>query len=467
MIFCRKPRKTLIIYTFYAYTLFPLYSRKHRFHSSLLPTIQLFSSAMSSPSGAAPPPLTALGSPLPPGWERLADKWGRIYYANHTTGVTTWDRPAPASDTAHNNGVNGNTGDTAEVEGVMPRDPPSLASPSLHAANAQQDQEGVYTPHTARSDASAGSAHTHTSAGANTARVSPAASPAQPTAAAPLAGAAAGKDAAPPSYDSAVVAPGPSSDAGAGLDLYPYNPQSGNNNAGRNGGGSSSLSGGGGMMVELDGTRGYMSATSIQVPVAYGGAGIGYAGPYPSVDATQGAMLAMANAQRNQGAVAAGQYGTAAEVTAAYAGNLAAAGNGRGLFNLAPMQVAVGRLGKCYGTTTAPSSNASESGSVSGVGGGSSSGAGFDMPAIRAAYKKGLEIKQQQQQQHGSVVGANDNIGDIERGNGGAGVKLHYRTCKEAFLYACAANTCLCIIIPFQAAGGAVLIWAIALYVHF
>mgnify|MGYP001076737298 CR=1 FL=1 len=420
---------------------------------------------MSSHPGAAPPPLAALGSPLPPGWERLTDKWGRIYYANHTTGVTTWDRPAPASDTAHNNGANGNTGDTAEVEGVMPRDPPSLAPPSLHATNAQQDQEGA--PHTARSDASASSAHTRASAGANTARVSPAASPTQTAAAAPLAGAAAGKD-APPSYDSAVVAPGPSSDAGAGPELYPYNPQSGNNNnAGRNGGGSSSLSGGGGMMVELDGTRGYVSATSIQVTAAYGGAGVGYAGPYPSLDATQSAMLAMANAQRNQGAVAAGQYGPAAEVTAAYAGNLAAAGNGRGLFNLAPMQVAVGRLGKCYGTTTAPSSNASESGSVSGVGGGSSSGAGFDMPAIRAAYKKGLEIKQQQQQQHGSVVGANDNIGDIERGNGGAGVKLHYRTCKEAFLYACAANTCLCIIIPFQAAGGAVLIWAIALYVHF
>lgn len=32
--------------------------------------------------------------PLPPGWERQTDAAGKIYYVNHTTRTTQWDRPS-------------------------------------------------------------------------------------------------------------------------------------------------------------------------------------------------------------------------------------------------------------------------------------------------------------------------------------------------------------------------------------
>nr|2KYK_A Chain A, E3 ubiquitin-protein ligase Itchy homolog [Homo sapiens] len=31
--------------------------------------------------------------PLPPGWERRVDNMGRIYYVDHFTRTTTWQRP--------------------------------------------------------------------------------------------------------------------------------------------------------------------------------------------------------------------------------------------------------------------------------------------------------------------------------------------------------------------------------------
>ncbi|KAF4797997.1 NEDD4-like E3 ubiquitin-protein ligase WWP1 [Turdus rufiventris] len=55
----------------------------------------------STPSASAEPvrqqPGTASTEPLPPGWERRVDDRGRVYYVDHNTRTTTWQRPTMES----------------------------------------------------------------------------------------------------------------------------------------------------------------------------------------------------------------------------------------------------------------------------------------------------------------------------------------------------------------------------------
>jgi E3 ubiquitin-protein ligase NEDD4 len=39
--------------------------------------------------------------PLPPGWERRMDPLGRMYYVDHNTRTTTWNRPSPSAAVNH------------------------------------------------------------------------------------------------------------------------------------------------------------------------------------------------------------------------------------------------------------------------------------------------------------------------------------------------------------------------------
>lgn len=51
--------------------------------------------AAAYPTPTAPPPAFAPGSTssLPPGWEQRATSDGSIYYVDHNTRTTSWDRP--------------------------------------------------------------------------------------------------------------------------------------------------------------------------------------------------------------------------------------------------------------------------------------------------------------------------------------------------------------------------------------
>ncbi|KAF0028291.1 hypothetical protein F2P81_019378 [Scophthalmus maximus] len=58
------------------------------------------SSATETPDGAKPrqqAPNAGAADPLPPGWERRVDDRGRIYYVDHNTRTTTWQRPTMES----------------------------------------------------------------------------------------------------------------------------------------------------------------------------------------------------------------------------------------------------------------------------------------------------------------------------------------------------------------------------------
>mmetsp|Transcript_26972 Transcript_26972/g.63631 ORF Transcript_26972/g.63631 Transcript_26972/m.63631 type:complete len:589 (-) Transcript_26972:1010-2776(-) len=59
-------------------------------------------------SGAPPPPPPVAG-PLPAGWQELRDAQGKVYYYNHNTGATQWERPpvwgAPPPPQAWQQGV--------------------------------------------------------------------------------------------------------------------------------------------------------------------------------------------------------------------------------------------------------------------------------------------------------------------------------------------------------------------------
>ncbi|EDO49328.1 predicted protein [Nematostella vectensis] len=55
-------------------------------------------SPLAPPSRPPPPsarPLTGNEEPLPPGWEQRVDPHGRIYYVDHNSRTTAWERPQP------------------------------------------------------------------------------------------------------------------------------------------------------------------------------------------------------------------------------------------------------------------------------------------------------------------------------------------------------------------------------------
>lgn len=53
-----------------------------------------FSSQLSVAGAAAASPSTPNDTPLPPGWEEKYDQYGRVYYLNHNTRTSQWQRPS-------------------------------------------------------------------------------------------------------------------------------------------------------------------------------------------------------------------------------------------------------------------------------------------------------------------------------------------------------------------------------------